>query len=1053
MHYFAPSLHNKELMSRNFRLKFLNGILFALQLLCIVLSLNYLLPPAKAQEIAFKSDNYWLTHYTAETGLPQNSIKSIARDEAGFFWLATEDGLVRFDGKHFHTFTNSNSKLASNHLFQSFRGPLDFKLYFLDETSTAHQIANGKITETVPYQKKFGATDMYNAPEKGTIMAFELSNRHIYNDHWKNAVLTVGPNCYFRCDTGEVAYFNHGKQVYRVRNAAQKVLDYFTVGQELYLLNRLQGSISRVDKAGAHPITISGDMAGAARSTMRYPGIEILWNTFAQAPLIAFGGKIYDVSLPGKDLFTTRMLIEGFDTGEQNIISSFYDKNTGLLLLGSHTKGLFLFTKKHFAAFKGSEGFSFHEQSLYKDRYVLTSLGTFDIFSKAAVTLPSIQKIGSLSPFLMKNGYLWTSLRDGMRHLFDRDGSRNLGKWYFGKEVTISYADLDGNLWSGFRHGELRKFDTRTFKWTSVRIAGLTAPISYIQQEKTPGSSEKVFWVGTHNGLYRLSIPGYRAEKIKNFAGRHIRSLMVRRVADTTEIWGTIWEKGLFLLRNNRVTTFPLDRKRHLASAHCIVEDKNGFFWVPTNKGLFQVSIGDLRAYSQQISRNPYYMYYDYKNGFPTNEFNGGCIPCSLTLPNGLLSLPSINGLVYFNPSAIRPELPNKTLLIDGVEYNGKRLDYSDTLRLDEDFEFVKLSVSTPYFGTADNAQIDYQLSNSRQTGSWLPVAETGEVAFNGLSSGRYTLSIRKPNGFGPNNYTTKQLVLVVAPKWFETWWFRIVLLCVLLLGTYAFSKWRTKTIQRQNEDLERAVTERTSALKASQTELNRQLNIQAHLIASITHDVRAPLKYVTQASRQIPKLNEMGQREMLNQVGNALEQSLVQMTNFLDNLLSYVRTTLYHNKVETSETDLSELIARKLELFEKVFLLYNNDVATDVPPGLTVRSNPELLSVVIHNLIDNASKYARNGQIRIFSNVTGCAVHLVIADSGKGIDQEIREWFNNPDSAHSESYGNASPKGFGLVIVKEVARLINLSVFVDNHNGCEFHLVFDTLASGEQLQ
>lgn len=1048
MHYFAASLHNKELMSRNFRLKFLNGTLFAQLLPCIVLSLSYLLPTAKAQEIAFKSDNYWLTHYTAETGLPQNSIKAIARDEAGFFWLATEDGLVRFGGQHFHTFTNSNSNLTSNHLHQSFRGPADFKLYFLDDTKTAHRIANGKITETIPYEKKFGAMDMYNAPEKGTLLAFELSNRHIYNDHWKNALLTVGPNSYFRCDTGTVAYFQNGKQAYRVRNPSQKVADYFTIGRDLYLFDRLNSRISRIDGDGAHPVIITG----IGGNGLHYPGMEVLWNTFAQTPLIALGDKIYDVSVSAKDLFTTRMLIEGFDTGEQNIISSFYDKNTGLMLLGSHTKGLFVFTKKQFAAFKGSEGFSFHEQSLYKDRYVFTTFGTFDISSKAAVTLPSIQKISNLGPFLTKNGYIWTSSH-GMRYLFDREGTRNLGKWHVGKEVSISYTDLDGNLWSGYRHGELRKFDIRTFKWTAIRIEGLSSAISYIQQEKLPGSSEKIFWIGTHNGLFRLSLPGYRVEKIRNFAGRHIRSLMIRKVSGATEIWGTIWKKGLFLLKDNHVTIFPLDRKKHLASAHCITEDKNGFFWVPTNKGLFQIRMSDLRAYSPHTSESPYYMYYDYKNGFHTNEFNGGCIPCSLTLPNGLFSLPSINGLVYFDPSAIRPELPNKTLLIDRVEYNGKRLDYSDTLRLDGDFEFIKLSTSTPYFGTSDNVQIDYQLSSSHQTGSWLPVAETGEVAFNGLSSGRYVLSIRKPNGFGRNNYVTKRLILVVAPKWYETWWFRVVLLALLLLGTYAFSKWRTETIQRQNEDLERAVTERTSALKASQNELSRQLNIQAHLIASITHDVRAPLKYVTQASRQIPKLNEMGQREMLNQVGNALEQSLVQMTNFLDNLLSYVRTTLYHNKVEMSETELSELISQKLELFEKVFQLYNNHVSNDVPPGLIVRSNPELLSVVIHNLIDNASKYARNGQIRIFSNVTGHAVHLVIADSGKGIDEEIREWFNNPDSAHSESYGNASPKGFGLVIVKEVARLINLSVFVDNYNGCEFHLVFDTLHQGEQLQ
>jgi len=53
---------------------------------------------------------------------------------------------------------------------------------------------------------------------------------------------------------------------------------------------------------------------------------------------------------------------------------------------------------------------------------------------------------------------------------------------------------------------------------------------------------------------------------------------------------------------------------------------------------------------------------------------------------------------------------------------------------------------------------------------------------------------------------------------------------------------------------------------------------------------------------------------------------------------------------------------------------------------------------------------------------------------------------------ADSESYGNASPKDFRLMIVKEVARLTNLSVLVDNQDGCEFHLVFNIPSPSERL-
>lgn len=1018
-------------------------------LLCTTFFLAHLIIPAAAQDIPFESDRYTLKHYTAETGLPQNSIKTIVPDDAGFFWLGTEDGLARFDGRNFHIFNTSNTKLASNRVVQSFRGPSDGLPCLLDEADQVFQVSRGGIVETGRYKEFLRDLHIENDPGKSLFHAFELSNRHIYNYNWKNALVTASATSRYLCDTSEVIYFHNGKQTYETRNAAENVLDYFAVGEDLYFFDRPNGNIFRIDRQGRHEVTITGDFV--EHSNGHPADLEILWNTFSKMPLLTAGGRIYSIDLIGRDNFNTGLLIEGFDTAENKIISSFYDKQSGLLLLGSHTRGLFVFTKKHFSAFKDSEGFSFHEQSLYQNRYIITNFGAYDIVSKGKAPSP-IARFNGKNPFFTKNGYAWGYKLDTM-FLYRQDDARVVGKWHIGDNASIFYADLDGNLWVGYRTGRIRRFDMKTFKWTYLSVAGLDLHITFFQQEKSADPQKRVFWMGSRAGLFRITLPGYHVEKIKNLDNREIHSLFLKELKNETEIWGTIVGKGLFLIKNNRVTLFPADRKKNLASAHCITEDKKGFFWVHTNKGLYQISSGDLRAYAAHSVKNLYYHYYDYKSGFLTNEFNGGCIPCSLVLPDGLFSLPSINGLVYFNPAILRPALPDKLLLIDRIEYNGKRLGYSDTLRLGGNFEFLKLSASTPYFGNSDNVQIDYQLSSSRQTGSWLPVRDVGEIVFNGLSYGHYILTLRKLNGFGRNNYTVRRLVLIIAPKWYETWWFKTLLLFLVLLGTFAFSKWRTDTIKRQNEDLERAVTERTSALKASQNELSRQLNIQAHLIASITHDVRAPLKYVTQASRQITKLNEQGQREMLDQVGHALEQSLVQMTNFLDNLLSYVRTTLYHSKVEMSQIDLSELIREKLVLFEKVFLLYKNDVSNEVHPGLTVHSNPELLSVVIHNLIDNASKYARSGQIRIYSTSIDDKLHLVIADSGKGIDAEIREWFNNPASAHSESYGNASPKGFGLVIVKEVARLIDLSVFVDNHSGCEFHLVFDTPNPGGQLQ
>ena len=49
-------------------------------------------------------------NYTDENGLPQNSVKSIATDNAGFIWLATENGLVRYDGHQFDLFDKNQTQ-------------------------------------------------------------------------------------------------------------------------------------------------------------------------------------------------------------------------------------------------------------------------------------------------------------------------------------------------------------------------------------------------------------------------------------------------------------------------------------------------------------------------------------------------------------------------------------------------------------------------------------------------------------------------------------------------------------------------------------------------------------------------------------------------------------------------------------------------------------------------------------------------------------------------------------------------------------------------------
>ena len=94
---------------------------WVLLLICIF---GFLTP--RAQQIS--NPDFNIMHYSDENGLPQNSVKAIMKDNNGFIWLATEDGLVRFDGQHFYTFNRSVSSISSNRIYGLIPSLSDYNL-------------------------------------------------------------------------------------------------------------------------------------------------------------------------------------------------------------------------------------------------------------------------------------------------------------------------------------------------------------------------------------------------------------------------------------------------------------------------------------------------------------------------------------------------------------------------------------------------------------------------------------------------------------------------------------------------------------------------------------------------------------------------------------------------------------------------------------------------------------------------------------------------------------------------------------------------------------
>src|SRR5215470_2775041 len=101
---------------------------------------------------------YRFDHWTADNGLPQNSVRDIVQTRDGYLWLATFDGLVRFDGVRFTIFNKSNSPGVITNRFVSLYEDAQGDLWASTENSGLTRLRQGRFTT---YTTERGLPDNY----------------------------------------------------------------------------------------------------------------------------------------------------------------------------------------------------------------------------------------------------------------------------------------------------------------------------------------------------------------------------------------------------------------------------------------------------------------------------------------------------------------------------------------------------------------------------------------------------------------------------------------------------------------------------------------------------------------------------------------------------------------------------------------------------------------------------------------------------------------------------------------------------------------------------
>lgn len=249
---------------------------------------------------------------------------------------------------------------------------------------------------------------------------------------------------------------------------------------------------------------------------------------------------------------------------------------------------------------------------------------------------------------------------------------------------------------------------------------------------------------------------------------------------------------------------------------------------------------------------------------------------------------------------------------------------------------------------------------------------------------------------------------------------------------------------ERQKHVLELLVSERTAELEealtvlsTSQDELDHQVYLLTRIVASIAHDVNAPLKFIIAGTELTGNFIREKQMERAEEYNQQLKTALGNMAAFMGNLLDFAKGQIRRGALHMGNVNLAALIREKAGLFEQILLAKNNTLHLALDENLTVVNNSHLLGVILHNLLDNAAKNTDKGEIEIFSTIIGDQLHLCIQNEVQSAGMN-EGWQKGPQNRADLDIADMGKEGdgLGLVLVRDISALLNVDFLIETAAG-----------------
>jgi signal transduction histidine kinase/ligand-binding sensor domain-containing protein/CheY-like chemotaxis protein/HPt (histidine-containing phosphotransfer) domain-containing protein len=1038
-----------------------------------------------------------LEHLTTADGLPQGTVFATLQDSQGFVWLATEDGLVRYDGHELLRYAYSRNTprgLPGNYIeaiAEDAHGDLwlgikdrgvarwqrttdSFVVYRHDPKDPASLTSNAVHTLAVDADNRVwvGTSDSgvdVLEPASGRIehLRHDPKDPSSLVDDRVNTVsldrtgtLWVGTEAGLDRWQPEHHGFLHlhaldGRPVSRVLLDSTGTLWVATFGAGLHHLDGEGNLLESLHHDAADPTSIASDVM----HTVLEDQASHLWvGTAAGLELLNRAtGQFSHYHHEPSDA----------DSLRDSFIMSLYQDQAGLLWIGTRSGGVSRWNPR-------SWELGGHRPQWLQDKLVTAfadgpdgrvwiaarggGLALYDDDSGRATSIDVItgrkNAIGDQSVMSLRqdrHGMLWIgTFASGVRKLFPDGRLEAIGvkpgdaRALSAAGIMTIFESRDGRIWIGTHGGGANVVDP---------VSGLVHQLPYGAAVPGATSSPNVtafaqdasgnLWLGTDGGGLDLA----RADGTVISVFRHDPRNPASLPADTVyalavdahdRLWVATDGGGLALVQGSAAAPEAI-RFKVLSREEGLPSD--------TVYGLLTDSAGHVwlsgdAGLTRYDPEDDGIKTYHREHGLQGEEFNFGAY---YRLRDGRLCFGGPGGFNIFDPARLTgnhqpPHVALTRVEVLGVPAPGPK-PYWLLDRIDLGYRATILSLD---FGALDFASPGRNRLAYRMTGltdRWLDLGSQRRVTLTNIESGDHVLEVRAANSDSIWSGTPLRLTIHRDPAPWKSWW-AYICYALAAIGVIAYrvrlQRLKFQQVLAARQRLESEVALRTHELTESNRQLGEAVRAKSDFLDRMSHELRTPMNGVVGMTELLARTPLSSTQTRLTETIRSSARVLLQIVN---DLLDLSKINAGKIALEQLPFDLGQVLEECASLFAGAAQAKGIELIVSPPlrEHCSLRGDALRVRQIVMNLIGNAVKFTAQGEVLVRADVRAAgpeaaSLEISVSDTGIGMDEATIGRIFEPFTQADESTSRRfGGSGLGLAICRELAELMGGSISVES--------------------